>query len=203
GTTFSIFRRPTSGSDGDPLQWVLQPGRRQIAAGYVVYGSSTVLVYSIGSGVHGFTLDPSVGTYILTHENIRMPERGSYYSINEAYCDNFPEVCNRFIEKLKTGALGKNYSLRFVGSMVADFHRTLLRGGIFLYPATTNYPDGRLRLLYEANPIAFLAEHAGGAATDGRRNILDVQPEDLHQRTPLIVGGKSEMAEFERCCGEI
>ncbi|HEX8369394.1 MAG TPA: class 1 fructose-bisphosphatase [Pyrinomonadaceae bacterium] len=203
GTTFSIFRRPDDGSDGDPLQWVLQPGRKQIAAGYVVYGSSTVLVYSIGNGVHGFTLDPSVGSYILTHENIRMPEQGSYYSINEAYCANFPEVCNRFIEKLKTGAFGRNYSLRFVGSMVADFHRTLLRGGIFLYPTTADYPQGRLRLLYEANPIAFLAQQAGGLATNGKRNILDVQPDGLHERTALMVGGKFEMTEFERCCAEI
>ncbi|MDQ3798671.1 MAG: class 1 fructose-bisphosphatase [Acidobacteriota bacterium] len=204
GTTFSIFRRPCDGDDGDPLSWVLQPGRKQIAAGYVVYGSSTVLVYSIGDGVHGFTLDPSVGSYILTHENIRMPEKGSYYSINEAYCEKFPEVCRGFIGKLKTGALdGREYSSRFVGSMVADFHRTLLRGGIFLYPATADYPQGRLRLLYEANPIAFLAEQAGGAATDGKRSILDIQPNDLHQRTPFIVGGKFEMTEFERCCAGI
>ncbi|HEX8737100.1 MAG TPA: class 1 fructose-bisphosphatase [Pyrinomonadaceae bacterium] len=203
GTTFSIFRRPETGNDEDPLQWVLQPGRRQIAAGYVVYGSSTVLVYSIGNGVHGFTLDPSVGSFILTHENIRMPEQGSYYSINEAYHENFPAVYNDFVRKLKNGVLGRFYSSRFIGSMVADFHRTLLRGGIFLYPSTTNYPQGRLRLLYEANPIAFLAEHAGGAATDGKQNILDVQPQDLHQRTPLIVGGKFEMAEFERCCSEM
>ncbi|HEX9962150.1 MAG TPA: class 1 fructose-bisphosphatase, partial [Pyrinomonadaceae bacterium] len=203
GTTFSIFRRPDSGNDEDPLQWVLQPGRRQIAAGYVVYGSSTVLVYSIGNGVHGFTLDPSVGSFILTHENIRIPEQGNYYSINEAYRESFPEVYNRFVRKLKNGGLGRFYSSRFIGSMVADFHRTLLRGGIFLYPSTTNYPEGRLRLLYEANPIAFLAQHAGGSATDGERNILDVQPSGLHQRTPLIVGGKVEMAEFERCCSEI
>lgn len=203
GTTFSIFRRPEGGRDEDPLEWVLQPGRRQIAAGYVVYGSSTVLVYSIGNGVHGFTLDPSVGSFILTHENIRMPERGAYYSINEAYHENFPEVYNDFVRKLKNGELGRFYSSRFIGSMVADFHRTLLRGGIFLYPATTNYPEGRLRLLYEANPIAFLAEHAGGAATNGKQKILDVQPVDLHQRTPFVVGGKFEMEEFERCCSEM
>jgi fructose-1,6-bisphosphatase I len=132
-----------------------------------------------------------------------MPEQGSYYSINEAYHENFPEVYNDFVRKLKNGELGRFYSSRFIGSMVADFHRTLLRGGIFLYPTTTNYPEGRLRLLYEANPIAFLAHHAGSAATDGKRNILDVQPSDLHQRTPLVVGGKFEMEEFERCCAEI
>lgn len=200
GTTFSIFSRPENADPGDALQWVLQPGKKQVAAGYVIYGSSTVLVYSIGNGVHGFTLDPSIGTYILTHENIRMPERGAYYSINEAYADKFPPHYVEYVGKLKSGALGTDYSSRFVGSMVADFHRTLLRGGIFLYPATTDYPEGRLRLLYEANPIAFLAEHAGGAATDGDRRILDITPAHLHQRTSFVVGGKFETAEFERCC---
>ena len=155
-----------------------------MAAGYVVYGSSTVLVYSAGRGVHGFTLEPSVGTYILTHENIRIPKQGQYYSINEAYCDKFPEIYLRYLKRLRSGDLGRRYSSRFVGSMVADFHRTLLRGGVFIYPPTTDYPEGRLRLLYEANPVSFLA---------------DVQPTDIHQRTPLIVGGEVEMAEFERC----
>lgn len=197
GTTFSIFDRP-DGDGADPLSWVLQPGSRQVAAGYVVYGSSTVLVYSIGNGVHGFTLDPSVGSYILTHENIRMPARGSYYSMNEAYHGQFPTVYSEYVERLKRGEYGRNYSSRFVGSMVADFHRTLLRGGIFLYPETPAFPDGRLRLLYEANPIAFLAEQAGGRATDGTRRILDIQPTDLHQRVPLIVGSEFEMDELEK-----
>lgn len=196
GTTFSIFSRPENADIDDPLNWILQPGRRQIAAGYVVYGSSTVLVYSVGNGVHGFTLDPSIGTYILTHENIRMPAQGDYYSFNEAYTDLFPPKYVEYVKKLKSGGVGKFYSSRFIGSMVADFHRTLLRGGVFIYPETKNYPDGRLRLLYEANPIAFLAEHAGGAANNGERPILDVQPTELHQRTPLIVGGKVEMEEF-------
>lgn len=199
GTTFSIFRRPDDRDASDPMQWVLQPGKKQIAAGYVVYGSSTVLVYSVGNGVHGFTLDPLVGSYILTHENIRMPEQGGYYSINEAYSDKYPAPYVEYVRRLKSGALGRSYSSRFVGSMVADFHRTLLRGGIFLYPANTDYPDGRLRLLYEANPIAFLAEHAGGLATDGTRRILDLQPVGLHQRTPLVIGGKFELAELEKC----
>ena len=199
GTTFSIFRRPDDAADaGDPMQWVLQPGSRQVAAGYVVYGSSTVLVYSVGNGVHGFTLDPLVGSYILTHENIRMPAQGNYYSMNEAYNDKFPAPYVEYVKKLKSGALGREYSSRFVGSMVADFHRTLLRGGIFLYPASSDYPEGRLRLLYEANPIAYLAEHAGGAAIDGGRRILDIQPHDIHQRTSLIVGGQIEMAELEK-----
>ena len=202
GTTFAIFRRPDDEGAGDPLKWVLQPGRKQVAAGYVVYGSSTVLVYSAGNGVHGFTLDPSVGSYILTHENIRIPERGQYYSINEAYCDRWPECYLRYLNKLRTGETGHRYSSRFVGSMVADFHRTLLRGGVFIYPPNTDYPDGRLRLLYEANPVSFLAEQAGGSASDGKGPILDVQPTDIHQRTPLVVGGESEMAAFERCLKE-
>ena len=155
------------------------------------------MVYSVGNGVHAFTLDPSIGTYILTHENIRIPEQGDYYSINEAYCEDFPKPYVEYIKDLKNGRLGKFYSSRFVGSLVADFHRTLLRGGIFLYPATKNYAEGRLRLLYEANPVAFIAEHAGGAASNGTKAILDIQPTELHQRTPLIVGGAFEMAEFE------
>ena len=199
GTTFSIFRRPDGGKDGDPLEWVLQPGNKQIAAGYVVYGSSTVLVYSVGNGVHAFTLDPSIGSYILTHENIRIPESGSYYSINEAYLDKFPAPYVEYVKKLKRGELGRAYSSRFIGSLVADFHRTLLRGGIFLYPANTDFPEGRLRLLYEANPIAFLAEQAGGFATNGEQRILDIHPHDIHQRTPLIVGSRFEMAELEKC----
>ena len=200
GTTFSIFPRPENADVNDPLNWILQPGRRQIAAGYVVYGSSTVLVYSLGSGAHAFTLDPSIGTFILTHENIRMPAQGEYYSFNEAYNDYFPPRYVEFVNQIKAGNLGKFYSSRFIGSMVADFHRTLLRGGIFIYPETESYPKGRLRLLYEANPIAFLAEQAGGAASNGKQKILDVQPTELHQRTPLIVGGKVEMEAFEKYC---
>ncbi len=202
GTTFAIFRRPEGDKAGDPLQWVLQPGRKQVAAGYVVYGSSTVLVYSAGNGVHTFTLDPMVGSYILTKENLRIPERGGYYSINESYCDRWPEVYARYLHRLKSGEMGTRYSSRFVGSMVADFHRTLLRGGVFIYPPNTDHPEGKLRLLYEANPVAFLAEQAGGSASDGRQPILDIQPRDVHQRTPLVVGGKAEMEEFERCLAE-
>jgi fructose-1,6-bisphosphatase I len=202
GTTFAVFRRPEGDKAGDPLEWVLQPGRKQVAAGYVVYGSSTVLVYSAGNGVHTFTLDPLVGSYILTKEHLRIPERGSYYSINESYCDRWPEVYARYLNRLKSGEMGRRYSSRFVGSMVADFHRTLLRGGVFIYPPNTDHPDGKLRLLYEANPVAFLAEQAGGSASDGRQKILDIQPRDVHQRTPLIVGGKAEMEEFERCLAE-
>lgn len=202
GTTFSVFRRPDGERAGDPLEWVLQPGRKQVAAGYVVYGSSTVLVYSAGNGVHAFTLDPLVGSYILTKEHLQMPERGSYYSVNESYCDRWPAVYAKYLNRLKSGEMGRRYSSRFVGSMVADFHRTLLRGGVFIYPPNTDHPEGKLRLLYEANPVAFLAEQAGGWASDGRQRILDIQPRDVHQRTPLIVGGRAEMEGFERCLAE-
>lgn len=199
GTTFSIMhRRPGPRSD-DSTADVLQPGHRQVAAGYVVYGSSTILVYSTGKGVHGFTLDPAIGAYVLSHENMRMPEQGKYYSVNEAYRDTFPAIYRTYLERLRTGASGLRYASRYIGSMVADFHRTLLKGGVFLYPPTEAHPQGKLRLLYEANPIAFIAERAGGVATDGKRRILDVEPQSIHQRTPLIVGGKAELAEFDRC----
>lgn len=199
GTTFSVMRRPEGDRAGDPDNWLLQPGSRQVAAGYVVYGSSTVLVYSVGNGVHGFTLDPSIGAYVLSHENIRMPAAGKYYSVNEGNRDSFPREYNFYLDRLRKGALGHQYSSRYIGSLVPDFHRTLLKGGIFLYPPTADHPTGKLRLLYEANPIAFIAEQAGGVASDGRRRILDIEPESIHQRTPLIVGSRVEMAEFERC----
>ncbi len=196
GTTFSIFRRPEGASFDDPTRWILQPGRRQIAAGYVVYGSSTVMVYTVGNGVHGFTLDPAVGAFVLSHENIQMPNQGEYYSVNEAYRDNFPQNFIDFIQYIRTGQLNHPYSSRYIGSMVADFHRTLLRGGVFMYPPTKTHSAGKLRLLYEANPIAFIAEQAGGVATDAKQRILDIQPNGIHQRTPLIVGSRAEMAEF-------
>lgn len=201
GTTFSILRRPEGASLSDTEQWVLQPGSKQIAAGYVVYGSSTILVYSAGNGVHGFTLDPSVGAYILSHPNMRMPAQGNYYSVNEAYGDMFPPRYVEFIKRLQSGVLGHKYSSRYIGSMVADFHRTLLKGGVFLYPPTIGNPEGKLRLLYESNPVAFLAEQAGGMAIDGKRRVLDIQPESIHQRTPLIVGSRVELADFERFVG--
>jgi fructose-1,6-bisphosphatase I len=197
GTTFSVLRRPEDGRE-DVSSWVLQPGRAQVAAGYVLYGSSTMLVYSVGNGVHGFTLDPSVGAYVLSHENIRMPAQGRYYSVNEAYYEEFPPQYRQFLTRVRHGDLGRRYSTRYVGSMVADVHRTLLKGGIFLYPPTAESPSGKLRLLYEANPIAYLIEQAGGAATDGTRRVLDVQPENMHQRTGLVVGSQVEMEAFRR-----
>ncbi len=198
GTTFSILRRPDGATLNEPERWVLQPGCQQIAAGYVVYGSSTILVYSVGNGVHGFTLDPSVGAYVLSHPNMRMTQQGKYYSTNEAYCESFPPKYMEYIRRLRSGDLGHKYASRYIGSMVSDFHRTLLKGGVFLYPPTDANPAGKLRLLYEANPIAFLAEHAGGRAIDGSRSILERMPESIHERTPLVVGSQVEMDEFER-----
>jgi fructose-1,6-bisphosphatase I len=199
GTTFSILRRPDDADFNDVGSWLLQPGSKQVAAGYVVYGSSTILVYSVGNGVHGFTLDPSIGAFVLSHENIRMPQQGKYYSVNDANRDSFPPAYNRLLDALRRGELGHRYSSRYVGSMVADVHRTLLRGGIFLYPPTAEHAEGKLRLLYEANPIAFLVEQAGGVATSGSGRILDIQPKSIHQRTPLVIGSAVEMAHLEHC----
>ena len=194
GTIFSILKRdrdPTG--KRDPLEDVLQSGVRQLAAGYVVYGSSTMLVYTAGNGVTGFTLDPSIGAFVISHERIVMPAQGSIYSVNEANADSFPDAYRQYLAHLRSGATGRQYSSRYIGSLVADFHRTLLKGGIFLYPPTKSYPKGKLRLLYEANPIAFLAEQAQGAATDGTNRILEQVPTSLHQRTPLVVGSRTEV----------
>lgn len=201
GTTFSILHRPADVVAENPEAWLLQPGTQQIAAGYVLYGSSTMLVYSAGNGVHGFTLDPSIGAYILSHPHMRMPKQGKYYSVNEAHFESFAPEYRHYLTRLRTGALNRRYASRYIGSLVSDFHRTLLKGGVFLYPPTQDHPHGKLRLLYEANPIAFLAEQAGGMAVDGTRRILDVVPEMIHQRTPLIVGSDVEMDEFFRCTG--
>jgi len=189
GTIFSILQRNPEVHRSEVMDHILQPGVKQVAAGYVVYGSSTVMVYTAGDGVHTFTLDPAIGAYVLTQEHLRMPEKGKTYSINEAYSPTFPDGIKRYLEWTKV----EGYSLRYVGSLVADFHRTLIRGGVFLYPPTQKEAKGKLRLLYEANPIAFLAEQAGGEATDGQGRILDKQPQSLHERTPLIVGSKDEV----------
>ncbi len=198
GTTFSIFRKPVGADYEDPTAWVLQPGKEQICAGYVVYGSSTVMVYTVGNGVHGFTLDPDVGAYVLSHENMKMPNQGSTYSVNEAYAESFPPRFGKFIDSLRRGDLGHGYKSRYIGSLVADFHRTILRGGIFMYPPTKSHAEGKLRLLYEANPIAMIAEQAGGIATDSQQRILDIKPTSVHQRCPLVVGSKVEMEAFAK-----
>ena len=195
GTIFTIFQRQVSEQRAE--QSVLQPGTKQIAAGYVVYGSSTVLVYTTGAGVHMFTLDPQIGAYVLTRENIRMPEYANQYSINEAYRHTFSEPYQNYLEWAKQKQ-GGACSLRYIGSLVSDFHRILLKGGVFLYPPTVKNLDGKLRLMYEANPLAFITEESGGAATDGKQRILDKQPEALHQRTPLIIGSRQNVDEVLR-----
>ncbi len=196
GTTFSILKRKGSLDQPVRADEVLQSGDEQIAAGYVLYGSSTMLVYSAGNGVHGFTLDPAVGAYVLSHPDIRIPESGTYYSMNEAHLEQTPEGYRRFVAALRNGALGHRYASRYIGSMVSDFHRTLLKGGVFLYPPNDERPEGKLRLLYEANPIAFIAEQAGGMASDGQGRILAISPQSIHQRTSLVVGSPLEMQAF-------
>jgi fructose-1,6-bisphosphatase I len=173
---------------------LLQPGHQQVAAGYVIYGSSTMLVYTTGQGAHGFTLDPSIGEFLLSHPNIRIPDSGRYLSVNDSYEQLWDENvktlmrCYRGLERNH-----KALSVRYVGSLVADFHRNLLGGGVFAYPANAKRTHGKLRLLYEANPLAFIVEQAGGAAFDGARRVMDVQPTELHQRTPLYIGSKREV----------
>ncbi|MBC8087738.1 MAG: fructose-1,6-bisphosphatase, partial [Phycisphaerae bacterium] len=177
-----------------------QPGRRQVAAGYVIYGSSTMLVYTTGQGAHGFTLDPSIGEFLLTHQNIKIPENGRYLSVNDAYEQDWPESTRALMRRYRgLDGVRAPLNVRYVGSLVADFHRNLLGGGVFAYPSNKKSPSGKLRLLYEANPLAFIVEQAGGLATDGGRRILDIEPTALHQRTPLYIGSKCEVetvAEF-------
>jgi len=199
GTIFGILRSdPASGKP--TVESFLKRGSELVAAGYVIYGSSTVLVFTTGKGVHAFTWDPSAGEFFLSHENIRCPDRGPYYSINEGYTVRWTEGVKRWAAYVKEDnkADGRPYSHRYVGSMVADAHRTLLKGGIFAYPADVKTPAGKLRLLYEANPFALIFEAAGGAATTGRERILDIQPTTIHQRVPLILGSTSDVETFKR-----
>ncbi len=202
GTIFSVVPKITRGRDGS-LEDLLQPGRRQVAAGYVIYGSATMLVYTTGQGAHGFTLDPSIGEFLLSHPNIRIPDHGRYLSVNDSYaplwCDEVRDLMRRY---RGLDDEHKPLSIRYVGSLVADFHRNLLGGGIFAYPRNSQTPEGKLRLLYEANPLAFIVEQAGGLASDGANRILDVQPTSLHQRTPLYIGSKAEVELAERVVGE-
>lgn len=190
GTIFSIYRRISEPGTKATKEDFLQRGSEQVAAGYVLYGSSTMLVYSTGKGVNGFTLDPAIGEFCLSHPNMTAPETGRIYSINEGNLDRCDEGLKDYCEYCRADdpATGRPYSGRYIGSLVADFHRNLLKGGIYIYPTTTNHPTGRLRLLYECNPLAFIAEQAGGKATDGYQRILDIQPEELHQRCGFYVG---------------
>ena len=190
GTIFSIYRRISPRGEKAQLIDFLQEGNKQIAAGYIIYGSSTMLVYTTGMGVNGFTLDTSIGEFCLSHPNIKTPEEGKIYSLNEGNYNNFPEGVKKYIKycQEKDKETKRPYSARYIGSLVADFHRNLLKGGIFIYPQTAKAPKGKLRLLYECNPIAYIAEQAGGKATDGEQRILDLKPESLHQRVPFYTG---------------
>ncbi len=199
GTIFSVFRLPPSVA-APSLEHALRPGSEQVAAGYIVYGSSTMMVFTSGDGVHGFTLDPTLGEFLLSHPNLRIPEDGIYYSIDEGNSESFSPELQRYVAWLHRRDPETNlpHKTRYIGSFIADFHRNLLRGGIYMYPATQDYPQGKLRLMYEANPIAMIVEQAGGLASDGRRRILDIQPEDLHQRTPLYIGSPRMVERAER-----
>ncbi len=192
GTIFSILERRDDVAAGKVMDHILQPGCRQVAAGYVIYSSSTVMAYTTGAGVHMFTLDPSIGAFRLVREHVTMPASGKTYSVNEAYSHQFPKGIRDYLDWVKTEKAG-GYALRYIGSLVADFHRTMLHGGVFLYPPTQKAPKGKLRLLYEANPLAMIAEQAGGAASDGRQRVLDKVPTSLHERTTLIIGSKDEV----------
>jgi fructose-1,6-bisphosphatase I len=193
GTIFSIYRRITQRGEKVRNEDFLQAGSKQVAAGYIIYGSSTMLVYSTGFGVNGFTLDPSIGEFCLSHPDITTPEDGQIYSVNEGNYIHFPEGVKKYIkycQEIEKDS-GRPYTSRYIGSLVSDFHRNLLKGGIFLYPENATAPKGKLRLVYECNPIAFIALQAGGMATDGKSNILDITPSSLHQRSPFYAGSKN------------
>jgi fructose-1,6-bisphosphatase I len=193
GTIFSVLRKISRGPRGE-MEDMLQPGHTQVAAGYVIYGSSTMLVYTTGQGAHGFTLDPSIGEFLLSHPHIKTPARGRYLSVNDSYESQWDDPTRLLMRRYRGLDGGKKaLSGRYVGSLVADFHRNLLGGGLFAYPANTQNRRGKLRLLYEANPLAFICEQAGGAAIDGAGRVLDIQPTELHQRTPLFIGSTEEI----------
>ena len=202
GTIFSILRKKTESDDGN-LEDCLQAGTEQVASGYVVYGSSTMLVYTSGQGVNGFTLDPEIGEFLLSHPNIKIPTSGSIYSINEGYSADWDAGTTKYIEFIKSGQIneGNSPSLRYIGSLVSDFHRNLLRGGVFLYPASHRDPENpkpKLRLLYEANPLAYIIEQAGGRASTGCKRIMEIKPTSLHERVPLIIGSSVEVQLYEK-----
>lgn len=197
GTIFSVYRRVSAPGTPVSIEDFLQPGIKQVAAGYIVYGTSTMLVYSTGHGVNGFTLNPPIGTYYLSHPNIRFPETGNIYSVNEGNYLQFPKGVKDYIKYCQEEKEDRPYTSRYIGSLVADFHRNMIKGGIYIYPSTSKNPDGKLRLLYECNPMAFLAEQAGGKASDGFRRILEIEPKTLHQRVPFFCGTTSMVEKAE------
>ncbi len=198
GTIFSIYKRITPSGSGS-LEDCLQVGYNQVAAGYIIYGTSTMFIYTTGNGVHGFTLDPSVGEFLLSNENIKIPSKGKMYSINEGNYNLWSSSMQRYIQYLKEidPPSGRPYSLRYIGTMVGDVHRTLLYGGIFMYPGDRKNPDGKLRLMYECNPMAFLVEQAGGKAINGKQRILEVVPHSLHQQTPIFIGSSEDVTKCQ------
>lgn len=204
GTTFSIYRRKTDVNEEPNVSDVLQKGTEQVAAGYIVYGSSTMLVYTTGKGVNGFTLDPSIGEFCLSHPNMRIPEDGNIYSVNEGYYVHFPEGVKKYIKycQVHDKETNRPYTSRYIGSMVADLHRNLIRGGIFIYPTTAASPKGKLRLVYECNPLAFIIEQAGGLATNGSKRILDLDVTEVHQRSCIFIGSKNMVLKAEEMMRE-
>jgi fructose-1,6-bisphosphatase I len=203
GTIFAIYRRVTAGGPCTEED-CLQPGNQIQGAGYILYGSSTMLVFSTGDGVNAFTLDPGIGEFFLSHQNIQLPAKAKYYSVNESNYDDFFPGLKQYLHDIRERNYEgeANIKSRYIGSLVADFHRNLLKGGIFMYPGTMSNPEGKLRLLYEGNPMAFLAEQAGGSATDGSRRILAIQPAKLHQKTPLYVGSEQEIERLQKILAE-
>ncbi|MGN6419255.1 MAG: class 1 fructose-bisphosphatase [Pseudobacter sp.] len=204
GTIFSVYRRVTPLGTPVTKEDFLQPGRMQVAAGYMVYGSSTMFVYATRRGVQGFTLDPSIGEFCLSHPDIKCPEWGKIYSVNHGNFFQYSKGVQQYIDacQRRTKDNGGPYTQRYIGSMVADVHRNLIKGGIFMYPGTFEKPKGKLRLLYESNPFAFIVEVAGGRATNGKERILDIVPTELHQRTPLFIGSKGMMDELDACMAQ-
>lgn len=204
GTIFSIYRRISKPGNPSDLSDFLQPGNMQVAAGYIVYGSSTMLVFTTGHGVNGFTLDPSIGTYCLSHPNMKIPEKGKIYSINEGNYVHFPSGVKKYLKFCQALDIQSDrpYTSRYIGSLVCDLHRNILKGGIYIYPTGTLSPNGKLRLLYECNPLAFIVEQAGGRATNGEQRILDIKPTELHQRVPYFAGSTAMVLEAESFLAE-
>ncbi|QIE59761.1 class 1 fructose-bisphosphatase [Rasiella rasia] len=197
GTIFSVYRRVTPAGSPVTIEDFLQPGKNQVAAGYIVYGTSTMIVYSTGHGVNGFTLNPAIGTYYLSHPNMQFPVDGNIYSVNEGNYVHFPQGVKDYIKYCQKEEDNRPYTSRYIGSLVSDFHRNMIKGGIYIYPNTAKDPQGKLRLLYECNPMAYLAEHSGGSASNGFERILDIIPTELHQRVPFFCGSKNMVAKAE------
>ncbi len=197
GTIFSIYRRITPEGTPVTIDDFLQPGNKQVAAGYIVYGTSTMIVYSTGHGVNGFTLNPAIGTYYLSHPNMQFPENGSIYSVNEGNYVHFPQGVKDYIKYCQKEEEDRPYTSRYIGSLVSDFHRNMIKGGIYMYPNTSKDPNGKLRLLYECNPMAYIAEQSGGKASDGYTRILDIKPTELHQRVAFFCGSKNMVTKAE------